>query len=247
MILGWPRAILMQLAHPLVAAGVSQYSTFRGGAAEAAARLHHTVGAMLALTFGDQARRGAAIARIREIHRQVNGTLGESVGPFAAGTYYTAEDPELLLWVHATLLDSTVDVYQRLVGPLTRADLDAYCDESLPTLVELGGDPVTAPRTWEGLLAYMTRMEQSAVLATAKSTRDLADRVLAPHGAVWAVPLGALNRLITIGLLPPSMRGVYGYRWDPTREARFTRTMRVIRAARRGAPAFIAQWRDARV
>jgi uncharacterized protein (DUF2236 family) len=245
-ILGWPRAILMQLAHPLIAAGVSQYSTFRGGAAEAAARLHHTIGAMLSLTFGDDARRAGALARIRGIHREVNGCLSESVGPFPAGTRYSAEDPELLLWVHATVLDSTVDVYQRLVGPLTAAELDAYCMESLPTLLDLGGDAVAAPRSWTGLREYMTRVEQSGMLAASASTRELADRVLAPSGAVWAMPLGAMNRLITVGLLPASIRDVFNYPWDRAREARFARALAVMRTVRRAAPASIAHWRDAR-
>jgi uncharacterized protein (DUF2236 family) len=245
-LLGWSRAILMQLAHPLVAAGVTQYSTFRGNAAQAVMRLHQTVGAMLALTFGDRTRRAAAIAHIREIHRQVNGALPETVGQFRAGTRYSAEDPELLLWVHATLLDSTVDIYQRLVGPLTRSDLDEYCADSMPTLVDLGGDAATAPRTWDDLTAYMTRIEHSGVLAVTPPTRALADQVLSPHGAAWAVPLGALNQVITIGLLPPWVRAVYGYAWDDAREARFTRAMNVIRAVRRAAPARMAQWRDAR-
>lgn len=245
-LIGWSRAILMQLAHPLIAAGVSQYSTFRGSASEAATRLHHTVGAMLSLTFGDETRRAAAIARIRDIHRQVNGRLAEPVGAFPAGTRYSAEDPELLLWVHATLLDSTVDVYQRLVGPLTPADLDAYCVESAPTLVGLGGDPVTAPRSWNALRAYMTQVEQSGVLATTAATRNLAGLVLSPHGALWAVPVGALNRLITIGLLPASLRDVFGYAWDETLDGRFTRAMRLIRTVRRATPRSMRQWRDAR-
>jgi len=92
----------------------------------------------------------------------------------------------------------------------------------------------------------MTRIEHASVLAVTPSTRALADQVLSPHGAAWAVPLGALNQVITIGLLPPWVRAVYGYAWDDARQARFTRAMNVIRAVRRAAPARMAQWRDAR-
>ena len=96
-LLGWSRAILMQIAHPLIAAGVTQHSTFRGGVLDAAKRLHHTIAAMLSLTFGDDERRAAAVARIRGIHRSVNGALETAAGPFAAGSRYSAEDPALLL------------------------------------------------------------------------------------------------------------------------------------------------------
>jgi uncharacterized protein (DUF2236 family) len=142
-LLGWSRAILMQLAHPLIAAGVMQHSSFRGGAIQAAVRLHHTVGAMLAISFGNDERRDAAIARIQAIHRTVHGTLNEQVGPFAPGTPYSAEDPALLLWVHATLIDSSADIYQRVVAQLDTNELDHLCVESAPLLEELGGDPAT--------------------------------------------------------------------------------------------------------
>src|SRR5687767_14082362 len=118
-VLGWPRAILMQLAHQLIAAGIAEHSAYRGGASEAAVRLRHTVWAMLSLTFGDQARRSEALSRIRAIHKTVHGTLSEHAGPFPAGTRYSAEDPALLLWVHATVLESDVEFYQRVVRPLT--------------------------------------------------------------------------------------------------------------------------------
>jgi uncharacterized protein (DUF2236 family) len=92
-LLGWSRAILMQLAHPLVAAGVHDHSTFRHGPLTAATRLHETVKAMLALTFGDAQRSGAALDGIRAIHHRVHGALSHSIGPYLAGSRYSAEDP----------------------------------------------------------------------------------------------------------------------------------------------------------
>src|SRR5687767_3094336 len=153
MLLAWARAILLQLAHPLVAAGVAEHSTFRGGPLTAASRLHHTVRAMLSLTFGSEAARQATLAHINGIHRRVNGTLDENVGVFTAGTPYSAEDPELLLWVHATLLESIPLVYDRLVAPLSEAERDRYCIEAIPTLRALGV-PGGEPHTWLGTRAY---------------------------------------------------------------------------------------------
>ena len=124
LLLAWARAILLQLAHPLVAAGVDDHSTFREGRLTAVSRLHHTVRAMLSLTYGSAAERDATLATINGIHRRVNGTLRGPVGPFAAGTRYSAEDPALLLWVHATLLESVPLVYNRVVRPLSDTELD---------------------------------------------------------------------------------------------------------------------------
>src|SRR5205085_12117466 len=117
-LLGWSRAILLQLAHPLMAAAVARHSSFRSGPAAAAKRLHHTVRAMLDLTFGDDAARTRAVTAIRAIHDRVHGTLSRAVGPFPQGTPYSAHDPDLLLWVHVTLLDSVVLAYDTFVRPL---------------------------------------------------------------------------------------------------------------------------------
>ena len=88
MLLAWARAILLQLAHPLIAAGVAEHSTFRGGVLAAALRLHHTVHAMLSLTFGDAPAREQTLDTIRAIHRRVNGRLPHAVGSYASGTAY---------------------------------------------------------------------------------------------------------------------------------------------------------------
>jgi uncharacterized protein (DUF2236 family) len=245
-ILSWPRAILMQLAHPLIAAGVEQHSAFHGGVTQAAARLHHTVRAMLAITFGDEARRAAAVDRISGIHRKVNGTLPQAVGRFPAGTRYSAEDPALLLWVHATLLESSADLYQRLVAPLSEEERDAYCVESLPLLLDLGGDPGAAPRTWAALERYIADIEHSGTLAAAASTRALADAILTPRAGTWALRFGGLNQLLTVGLLSLPVRAVYDYQWNARHEARFARTVRIIRATRRRSPDIVARWHDAR-
>jgi uncharacterized protein (DUF2236 family) len=245
-VLGWGRAILMQLAHPLVAAGVAGHSAFRGSLSEGAARLFHTVSAMLGLTFGDHARREAVLERIRSIHRTVNGALPEPAGPFPAGTRYSAEDPELLLWVHATLLDSSADIYQRLVAPLTHEELDALCEESAPLVSDLGGDESTTPRTWKALRAYMDGIERSGVLVVTPAARAMGTAVLAPRAAGWRAPMSGLHTLIGAGLLPPSLREAYGFPWDSAREARFQRAIRLIRSSRRITPAALARWRDAR-
>jgi uncharacterized protein (DUF2236 family) len=246
MVLGWSRAILMQLAHPLMAAGVARHSQFRGRATEAVVRLYHTVAAMLSLVLGDDRTRRETIAHIRAIHRTVNGTLGRAAGPFSAETRYSAEDPALLQWVHITLIESTAILYQRLVGPLGSADLDALCDESAATLLDLGGDPQTAPRTWRELCADIDRMAASGEIVVTAEGRAMANALLSPHAGLVPIPFVGWHRLIAIGLLPPFIRDAYGFEWDAKREARLTRVLSVIRAARRVSPSLLARWRQTR-
>jgi uncharacterized protein (DUF2236 family) len=152
----------------------------------------------------------------------------------------------LLLWVHATLLDSSADIYQRLVAPLTPSDLDALCVESAPLLHELGGDCNTTPLTWHALQQYMASVYDSGVLTVTADARELGHAVLSPRAAGVPVPLSGLQRLITVGLLPPGIRLAYGFEWNAARERRFGRALRTLRAMRRVTPPVLAQWRMAR-
>src|SRR5439155_6386821 len=107
-----PAALLMQLAHPLVAAGVAAHSDFRR---DPFARLRSTLDATLTISFGDMAQANRAAARVMAVHRRVRGSLPVAVGPFTAGTAYDATDPELALWVHATLVVAALDAFDALV------------------------------------------------------------------------------------------------------------------------------------
>lgn len=243
---GWSRAILLQLAHPLIAAGVADHSSFRGGPFTAAARLHHTIRAMLALTFGDPAARDETLERIRGIHRRVRGHLAETVGPFPAGTPYFADDPDLLLWVHATLLDSIPLVYEHLVAPLTAAERDRYCEEAAMTAIELGARPADVPRTWTDLRTYVDGMHRSGRLVVGPQAREVAAAVLAPRMARLIVPAAAANRLVTVGLLPDPLRRPFGFTWSEQQERRLRTVLRVIRGTRRAMPRVLALWPEAR-
>ena len=244
-LLGWSRAILLQLAHPLVAAGVADHSSFRGGRLTAATRLHQTVHAMLSLTFGTDAAREATLARINGIHRRVNGTLTENAGVFPAGTAYSAEDPELLLWVHATLLESIPLAYELLVAPLSQAERDRYCVETAPVVRALG---VTGgePHSWSELNAYLERMYASGRIAVSRQARQLAAAVLAPPLAWTIAPAVRVNRLVTIGLLPAFVREQYGFSWNADDQRALDRWTRLLRRGRSLLPRRVAIWRDAR-
>lgn len=245
-LLAWPRAILLQLAHPLVAAGVFEHSSFRGGPTAAASRLRATVRAMLALTFGTPDDHRSTLDTIRSIHRRVHGRLSVPVGHFPAGTPYSAEDPELLLWVHATLLDSIPLVHERLVGPLTSAERDRYCAESAAVAVALGARAEEVPRTWSALGAYLTETYASGSIAVGDQARELADAVLRPPLSALIAPITRLNRLVTVGTLPPHVREQYGYEWSERHERRLASAFQMLATIRRHTPDRLARWPEAR-
>ena len=246
MLLAWSRAILLQLAHPLMAAAVAEHSTFRAGRLTAARRLHHTVRAMLSLTFGTAAEYAAAIDRISAIHRRVHGRLREAVGPFPAGTPYSAEDPALVLWVHATLIESVVIAYDAIVAPLGARDRDIYCRDAAATAVALGAADAEVPRSWNDLVEYVGRMHASGALVVGAEARDLAAAVLAPPFGMLAAPLAALNRLLTRAWLPAPIREQYGWQWDAGDERRLHRVLRGLRLLQRLTPRTLRWWPEAR-
>src|SRR5206468_12400185 len=127
LLLAWAPAILLQLAHPLVAQGVADHSTFRLASWGRVGRFQRTLEAMLRLSFGTEAEARLVIARINAIHDNVQGRLREVAGVFPAGTRYSAHDPSLLAWVHATLVDMNLRVYELFVDCPSVEEKDRYC------------------------------------------------------------------------------------------------------------------------
>lgn len=234
----WGRAILLLLAHPAIAAAVHEHSAFRLSLLARARRLRSTVSAMQQLTFGDAEDTIAAAAAINAIHDRVNGRIG--------GASYSAHDPHLLRWVHATLIDSILLTYELVVGPLTARERDDYCAEAAVMEPLLGMPAGWLPRDTAALEAYMRGMYASGTLAVNETSRTLARAVLYPPmwRAAWPV-FRALQRL-TLGTLPAGIRTAYGFAWDARDDASVSRCARLLRIARRLLPPFAREWPMAR-
>jgi uncharacterized protein (DUF2236 family) len=244
-LLAWPRAILLQLAHPLVAAGVADHSGFRSSPLAPFARLRSTVDAMRQLTFGTEAQAAATVRRIRAVHDRVNGTLDQAAGVHAAGTPYSAHDPALLLWVHATLLDSHLHILEQVLRPFTSDERDRYCREAAPFAVVLGAPPDRVPLTWTRLRDFMTAEIASGRVAVGADARALAPVVLRPAFGRLVWPLQYLGELVTVGSLPAAIREGYGFAWDGSRERRMRRALAMARRLRAVTPDVLARWPEA--
>lgn len=245
MLLGWARAILMQFAHPLIAAGVYDHSAFRDNPRTAVRRLRHTVGAMLSLTFGDQHEQARAFDGIKAIHLRVHGTLPEAAGRFAAGTPYSAEDPDLVLWVHVTLMESIPIAYERLVGPLSIAERDAFCVAAAAAPVTLGARPEDVPRSWTAVRQHVDAAATDTLIVTPQA-RALAHALLAPPLPRLLSPATSINRLFALGDLPADIRSQYGFDWSPRDQRALTRMSSLVRTLRQRSPAIVALWPQAR-
>ena len=238
---GWGRAILLQLAHPAVAAGVHNHSSFRGSLLSSFRRLHSTVGAMLALTFGDTEQMITAAAGINTIHDRVRGRVRE-----ATGEAYSAHDPVLQRWVHATLLESIPLTYELLVGPMTVAERDRYYSESAIMEPLLGMPDGWLPRDSAQLDAYMRDMLAGGSLVVTDTSRALARSLLYPRHWQLAWPAMRAMQLLTIGSLPESIREAYGFECGARDARAFARWTAVLRTSRRLLPALAREWPMAR-
>ena len=198
LLLGGGRALLMQLAHPKVAAGVDEHSDFRSHPVR---RLRRTVRMTMAIVFGDRETAMAAARAVNQTHGRVR------------GREYRALDPELLLWVHSTLVDSAIVTYETFVKPLSARERDDFYQES-KVLGELLGVPRDRfPPTHDDLIEYMASMVSSGAVAVDTLAAELGALVLRPRLRLLPGPAMIPFEIVTAGLLPPALREQYGLAW----------------------------------
>ena len=210
-----PRALLMQATHPVAFAGFFAHT---GALDEPYERLNRTAKVMDTIVFGPKAEADRMTRRVRAMHRRVRGELAEPQGRFPKGTPYAADDPVLLLWILATLVDSALLVYGKYVRPLSRDERDRYWQEYKVVGRLFGLRTNQMPGDIEAFDAYMTAMVEGDDLHVSDEARELAiDIVLRPPVPLVAKPLVELANFITVGLLPRRIRDMYDLGWDPAR------------------------------
>lgn len=209
------RALLMQAAHPVAFSG---FFASTGALDDPYPRLARTAAAMNTVVFGDREAAERVTARVRRVHGRVRGTLDRAAGRFPAGTPWAADDPQLLLWIVATLVDSALLVYERYVRGLTDVERAEYWHD-YRTVARLFGLPEQfMPETLEALRDYVSDMVAGEDLYITPEARRLGVQiVLHPPVPLAGRPLLELANFVTVGLLPPALRRQYGLSWDPVR------------------------------
>ena len=226
-----PRALLLQIAHPLIAEGVDQHSDFR---TDPWRRLSATLRSYLTIVYGTTSAAQAEIARLGRLHRGVVGPVLDPAAVVATGAIsYSGRDPALALWVHATLVDSTMVAYDAWIEPLTDTRRAAFYAETRPIALAFGVPEERLPADVAAFDAYVASMlsadgpvhptPTARALARAVLHPPLAplatwapDRLVAPaRAALRSVP-GALvdwTMWPAVGLLPPGIRTEFGIPW----------------------------------
>lgn len=215
------RALLMQACDPLAVVGFQRHSIIFD---DPQTRLLRTDEWMSRIYFGTAAEAEEAGRTVQAMHGRVKGKTPADYGPIAKGTPYDATDPELGLWVLATLADSAVVYYERIFGGLTAEDRERYWSEYRRVGELLGLPPDSMPATFGDLRDYVGARLIDGSLWISEDRREQAERmILEPPRMGWVrtafLPLTETVRLISVGLLPPEIRRLFGFSWDPGREA----------------------------
>ncbi len=207
--LSGPRALLMQAAHPLAVTGLLAHS---GAMDEPYDRLARTAAVMSTIGFGSREDADRVTAHVRAMHRRVNGRIKEPVGRFGAGTPYRADQPDLLLWVLFTLVDSGIVVYRKYVGAMSRAEEAAYWDDYKVVGELFGLERADMPETVGDLDEYRREMLEGDTLLVTDWARQRAREIVLEPPVPWiAQPLLQTVNFITIALLPDRIRREYGF------------------------------------
>ena len=239
MALSGARAVLLELAHPLVAEGVAKHSGFQRNRF---GRLFRTLRLMIACNFGSQRLVARELRRMAGKHEPVAGRLEHPGGPYGVGAKYSAAHPRLRLWVWATLIDSTLQICQTLIRPLSEAERAAYYFDSR-TLAELFDIPASiVPTDYNGFEAYFRGMLSSGEITVSETARKQAHWLF--DGAVAGRAIRAAS-LVGISLLPARLRKEFDLKWDDGSERRAQRLTLFLRRVRKLAPDVCCVWPQA--
>lgn len=227
LLLGGGRALLMQLAHPKVAAGVDEHSDFR---THPIRRLRRTIRMTMAIVFGDRETALAAARGVNQVHAKVQ------------GRDYRALDPDLLLWVYATLADTALVTYETFVQRLLPKEREKFHQE-FKLLGELLGIPRERfPGTVRDFDSYLREMVSSGPVRVNARARELAAQVMQPRVRLLPGPVMLPLNVITTGLLSPALREQYGLPWKRGQQRAYKLAVAVVPRVIALTPPLLRVW-----
>lgn len=242
LLVGGGAALIMQVAHPLVGAGVAEHSNYRE---DPWGRLYRTLDITTSIVFGSTEKARAASERLREVHARVHGLTKEDGGRYPAGSKYSANDPKLGMWVHATLVHTSLQVYGRYVGRLSEAERRRYYEEQ-KLLGEMFGVPQDRqPGTLPEFYEYFDDMVENE-LAVTNALRDVVDATMRPDLPFVARPLVEAINLATVSLLPVKLRTDLGLDWGPRKRQFVDASRALIRRTLPVVPSLLREFPPAR-
>lgn len=223
--LGAGRAALLQLAHPFVANAIEQHSKTR---TDPIGRFNRTFVNVYGMIFGDLESVIASARRVRGVHDRIHGPIDEDVGVHRRGDRYRAHDAGALLWVFATLAETSAMAYEIGIAPLSLAEKNAFYEE-LKLFARLFGIPdAILPADWPALQAYCERMFASDELTVGRPAREIGQFLLTGASAPVR-PLMRIYASVTAGLLPERIRAQYGLSFGRADRAAYESSLGALR------------------
>ena len=226
LLLGGMRALLMQIAHPKVAQGVADHSHFRQ---EPFKRALRTFDAVHTMVFGAREEAINAATRVHAVHTRVQGSMIDSLD-----ARYAANDPDLLLWVYATLFDSALRSHELFIAPMQSEMRERFYREGLRFAQLFGIDPACMPATHADFDRWLTHMIESETINVTPLGREIG-RVLLKGPALFRLA-SPLNMTLAAGMLHPKLREAFGLKWHRPVRAGYALSVSVIRGLVRITP-----------
>jgi uncharacterized protein (DUF2236 family) len=207
--LGAGRALLLQLAHPWVAAAIAEHSrTF----ADPIGRFHRTFDIVFTMVFGSLDQALAAAQRLHQRHAVIVGFLPAASGPFDKGSPYRANEVSAQRWVHATLVETALMAHDLILPALTVDERERYWAESRLFGALFGLAPADLPADWASFVAYNDTMAQSDILSVSTAARDIAGQIFS-GGRTW-LRSPRWYRALSVEMLPERLRTGFGFAFD---------------------------------
>ena len=199
MVFGALRALLLQLCHPAVSEGVRKYSNFRS---DSFGRIRRTFHSMHTIFFGNTKNANRIAMGLHHMHSGIKSTTNKKA--------FTAIDPELLLWVQATLVEATFYAFETGGIPLREDEKEQFFEESKITATLMGIPPDVYPQNLAAFNKYFDKMIKGDELVINKVTQEIVD-------AVFHIPytITSFNKLIAKATLPSPIRNDFG--WELTK------------------------------
>jgi uncharacterized protein (DUF2236 family) len=207
--LGAGRALLLQLAHPWIAAAIAEHSRTL---ADPIGRFHRTFDIVFTMVFGSLDRALAAARQLHRRHTMIVGRMPEAIGCFDSGSLYRANEVAALRWVHATLVETAVIVHDLILPPLSVEERERYWAESRLFGALFGLTSADLPADWDSFTAYTAAMAQSDTLTVSAAAREVAGQIFAGTRP-WLRP-PRWYRALSARLLPERLRLGFGFAFD---------------------------------
>lgn len=237
--LGAGRALALQIAHPWITAGIDEHSITREDPLK---RGRLTFKYILTMIYGNREQALQAARDVRRIHEAVKGRLPYDAGVFVNGSEYRANEEQAMIWVHATLWETLMLMYEQSIGPVSKADKEKYYQETKLFAYLFGIREEALPETWDDFLAYCEEMRTNGTLVVTPASKELQEFLYGVKGVgifLWG-PMQVM-KVVTAANMPQDLNEGFGFGYGPVRNAMYKTMMWTSRVGHKVTPGFITK------